>query len=139
MEMLPKAKRQELLAVIEPLRAKVVQWRKTRQSHESMPEPLWEEATRLARRYSVASVQGILRIDYRGLQRRALGSVAAPRAAKTPAGFMELPPLLPTPRPPEPPEHIVELEDGTGRRLTVKGSGGNPAEWVALAQALWRA
>ena len=134
--MLPKGKRRELVAIIEPLRAKVVQWRKTRRSDEHMPEPLWEEATRLARRYSVASVHGILRIDYRGLQRRALGAATVPRPAKPSAGFVELPPLLPAVRGPEP---IVELEDGAGRRLTVRGCGGNLAEVVALVQALWRA
>ena len=100
-----------------------------------MPEPLWEEAIALAKAYGVSPVQRILRIDYRGLERRALGIVKPPAKARPVAGqsFVELPALTA-----RRPEHLVELEDGTGRRLSVKVAAGHLAEVLPLAQAFWR-
>ena len=135
MEMLHQDRRQELLTAIAPLREKVEQWRKSRRANEHMPEGLWEEATVLARTYGVAAVQGILRIDYRGLKRRALGLAAQSSGPKAPARFMELPPIMAATRRAE---HTVELEDGDGRRLTVRVCGGNLAEMLPFVQAFWR-
>jgi hypothetical protein len=80
-------------------------------------------------------VQRILRIDYRGLEYRALG-VRKTSAKGRPAGaaFVE----LPAPPSPRRVEHSVELEDGAGRRMSVKVCGGNLAELLPLAQAFWR-
>ena len=101
-----------------------------------MPEPLWEEAIALAKVYGVSPVQRILRIDYRGLERRALGIIkpAAKAAGRAAAPkFVELP-CLPSRRP----EHLVELEDSTGRKLSLKVAAGYLAEVLPLAQAFWR-
>jgi hypothetical protein len=75
-----------------------------------MPETLWEGAVELAKLYGVSPVQKILRIDYRGLQRRTLGILkpagTARAAARAPArSFIELPSL-----PAHRAEHLVELE-----------------------------
>ena len=81
-------------------------------------------------------MQRILRIDYRGLERRALGIVKRPAPGASRAAqprFVELPTLTG-----RRPEHLVELEDGTGRKLTVKVSGGSLTDLVPLAQAFWR-
>jgi hypothetical protein len=100
-----------------------------------MPEALWEAAVELAKVYGVSAVQGILRIDYRGLERRALGIVKPPSKARVPGGpsFVELP-LLPARRA----EHLIELEDGTGRQLSLKVAAGHLAEVLPLVQAFWR-
>ena len=103
-----------------------------------MPESLWEGATQLAKEFGVSPVQGILRIDYRGLEYRATGvdksngTAKAPPAAK--AAFVELPALVS----PRRAEHLIELEDAAGRKMTVKVCGGNLAELLPLAQAFWR-
>ncbi len=134
MIMLSKDKRAELVAKLEPLRQQVEAWRKARRPNEHMPEAFWEPATELAREYGLAPVQGILRIDYRGLQRRVSG-VRLPTLPKKPlAGFVELP-ALPAPRRCE---HTVELEDAGGRRMSVKLCGGNLAELAPLIQAFWK-
>jgi len=134
MIMLSKEKRVELVAKIEPLRQQVEAWRKTRRPNEHMPESFWEPATELAKEYGLAPVQGILRIDYRGLQRRVLG-VRLPTPPKKPvARFVELPALSP----PRRCEHTLELEDAGGRRMSVKLSGGSLAELAPLIQAFWR-
>lgn len=132
--MLPKAKREELVGKIEPLRQQVEAWRKTRRPNEHMPESFWEPATQLAKEYGLAPVQGILRIDYRGLQRRVSG-VRLPAPPKKPiARFVELPALSA----PRRCEHTLELEDAGGRRMSVKLCGGNLAELAVLIQAFWK-
>ena len=134
MIMLPKDKREELVAKIEPLRQQVEAWRKTRRPNERMPESFWEPATQLAKEYGLAPVQGILRIDYRGLQRRVSG-VKPPTAPKKPmASFVELAALSA----PRRCEHTVELEDAGGRRMSVKLSGGSLSELAPLIQAFWK-
>jgi hypothetical protein len=134
MIMLPKDKREELVAKIEPLRQQVEAWRKTRGPNEHMTESFWEPATQLAKEYGLAPVQGILRIDYRGLQRRVLGVKAPTPPKRTMAQFVELPALSA----PRRCEHTLELEDAGGRRMSVKLCGGNLAELAALIQAFWK-
>jgi len=134
MKMLSKEKREELKAKIQPLHQHVEAWRKTRGRNEHMPESLWEEATELAKIYGLAPVQGILRIDYRGLQRRVSGIRMPSHPKKPKASFVELAPLSPARRS----EHTVELEDAAGRRMTIRVCGGDLAELVSLAQAFWK-
>ena len=99
-----------------------------------MPESFWDPATQLAKEYGLAPVQGILRIDYRGLQRRVSGERLSTQPKKPMARFVELPALAPARRC----EHTVELEDVGGRRMTIKLSGGSLAELAALIQAFWK-
>ena len=129
---------EELRARIEPLRQQVESWRKNKVGNEHMPEVFWEGAIELAKVYGVSPVQRILRIDYRGLERRALGVVKPPAKARVSSppvrpGFIELPSLSPRRV-----EHLVELEDGTGRKLSLKVAAGHLAEVLPLAQAFWR-
>jgi hypothetical protein len=125
----------ELKGRIEPLLQQVENWRKTKGKNETMPEPLWKEAIGLAKVYGVSPVQKILRIDYRGLERRALG-IIKPAAKAGPVGgpsFFELPSL-----PARRAEHLVELEDGTGRKLSLKIAAGHLAEVLPVVQSFWR-
>ena len=129
---------QELKARIEPLRQELETWRKNKTGNQLTPETFWAGAVELAKLYGVSPVQKILRIDYRGLERRTLGirkAVGKARAAQpTPArSFIELPSL-----PPRRVEHLVELEDGTGRKLSLKVAAGHLADVLPLAQAFWR-
>ena len=135
MNAITRDRHEELKGRIEPLRQQVEEWRKHKGSNEKMPEPLWEGAIELAKLYGVSPVQRILRIDYRGLERRALGINKPAAKARTAVGpsFIELPSL-----PARRPEHLVELEDGTGRKLSLKVAVGHLAEVLPLAQAFWR-
>jgi hypothetical protein len=135
MNAITRERHEELKGRIEPLRQQVENWRKNKGSNHKMPNPLWEEAIALAKVYGVSPVQKILRIDYRGLERRALGINKGPAKARL-AGqtsFIELPSL-----PARRAEHLVELEDGTGRKLSLKVATGHLAEVLPLAQAFWR-
>jgi len=130
----------ELKIRIEPLCQRVATWRQHKAGNEHMPEALWAGAIGLAKIYGVSPVQRILRIDYWGLERRALGILKPPAKARpvvrqpaAPQGFIELPSLSPRRA-----EHLVELEDGTGRKLSLKVAAGHLAEVLPLAQAFWR-
>jgi len=68
---------------------------------------------------------------YGGRRPGAAGTKVSEKAAAT---FVELPAVAPMRRV----EHVVELEDATGRRMTMKISGGAVAELLPLAQAFWR-
>lgn len=120
---------------IGPLRHQVETWRKNKHGAEHMPEALWDGAIELAKVYGVSPVQRILRIDYRGLERRTLG-VIKPVGKKPPVreSFVELPPLSV----PRRAEHSIELEDGAGRKMVLKLGGGSLAEIAPLVQAFWR-
>ena len=136
MNMITPERREELVAKIEPLRQQVEGWRQSRGRNEHMPQALWDAATELAKSYGVSPVQRILRIDYRGLEYRALGIRKGKGKLLRPAGatFVELPALVS----PRRAEHTVELEDGAGRKMTVKVCAGNLAELIPLVQAFWR-
>ena len=103
-----------------------------------MPEELWAPAAELAKEYGVSPVQGILRIDYRGLERRVFGGRRPgrelARVGKSSEAFVEVPLLAP----PRRVEHTVELEDAMGRRMRLRFTGGQLAELLPLAEAFWR-
>lgn len=135
---------EELKARIEPLRQRVEDWRRNKTRNEHTPQEFWPEAVELAKRYGVSAVQRILRVDYRGLERRTFGIVKSAskaakargdRAAEGPvaASFVELASL-----PARRAEHLVELEDGNGRKLSLKVAAGHLAEVLPLTQAFWR-
>ena len=134
MNAITRERHEELKGRIEPLLQQVENWRKSKGMNEKMPEPLWKEAIGLAKVYGVSPVQRILRIDYRGLERRALGIVKSASKAG-PVGrpsFIELPSL-----PARRVDHLVELEDGTGRKLSLKIAAGHLAEVLPVVQSFW--
>ena len=132
-----QANREELATKIEPLRLQVEAWRKSRPPGQRMPEALWEAATQLAKEYGVSPVQRVLGVDYRGLEYRATGidkTKSGKPAPPVKTTFVELPTLAA----PRRAEHTLELEDATGRKMTMKVCGGSLAELLPLAQAFWR-
>ena len=135
--MAPRA-RQKLPVEIEALAKRLDAYRKQRQRRRCLPESIWNQAAELARRHGVFRVQEALRLNYCVLKRRmeALASpspevVRALPIKQSPA-FVELsvPPLASG-------GTILELEDRTGRKLTVRLAGENGVELVELARVLW--
>jgi hypothetical protein len=127
-------------AAIEALLNRLNAYRKQRQRPRCLPENLWMQAAELARQYGVSRVQRALRLNYYDLLQRvealpALAVEATPAIPQnTTSAFVEL--KVP---------HtslanaatILELEDRTGRKLTVRLAGENGVELVELARALW--
>jgi len=131
---------QKVPAEIEALKNRLNAYRKQRQRPRCLPENLWMQAAGLARQYGVSRVQRALRLNYYDLLQRvealpALTVEAAPAVPKnTLPAFVELkvPPASLANA-----ATILEVEDRTGRKLTVRLAGDNGVELVELARVLW--
>lgn len=118
------------------LQAQIKTWRQRQVGRPHLPETFWEAAAAHARTEGVSRVSRTLRLDYYRLQRRLLGGPNETLDSVPPAGFMELklaPPLSPSVA-----GGLVELVAGPDRRLLIH-TGSDPAAWVALAEAFWKA
>ena len=112
-------------------------WRRRQQGRSCLPSAVWEGATHLARIHGVSHVARTLRIDFYKLQRRVEDSPVAEQSAPpaASASFIELKVDPAVPR--SGPGGVVELSDGSQRRLRLK-TGYDPALWMALAESFWR-
>ena len=132
--------RQRLPAEIEALTNRLEAYRHSPRKERRLPESLWTQAAELARQYGVCRVQRALHLNYYALKQRAeefpASAVEPVRAVppNTSPAFVEL----------KVPASslagaatILELEDGSGRKLSVRLAGEHGGELVALACALW--
>jgi hypothetical protein len=119
---------------VEPLRCQLEAWRQARKHGEHIPESLWEAAAKLAGAFGVGRVSRALGVGYYALKERAQDGGQLSRSGHQAAAFIELP--LPTPIPRS--DHLVELEDGRGAKMTLRLAPGSGSEVLALAQAFWR-
>ena len=121
-------------AEVEDLQRQIEQWRHARRHREPMPEPLWREAARLARRHSVARISRFIRLDYYTLKQRveSLDAAGVADHEKTPA-FVELvlPPGAPVP------ECTIELEHPRGGRMRIQVKGAGVPDLAALSRSFW--
>ena len=119
---------------IEPVRRQLEAWRRTRQPRERIPEPLWSAMTKLARTYGVSPVSAALRVEYYALKDRVAGSpkVTSVSASSLPT-FVELkpPPIS------QPTGCRVEVEDGSGNKMTLRLDSGVGLDAIAMIQAFW--
>jgi len=122
--------------VLEELQRRFAAWRSAGAKGRRIPEALWEAAAVAARELGVNRVSRAIGLDYTRLKRRVLGD-GAPQAeaSATATGpvFVE----LPLDSVAQLPECVVEFE-GVRGRFTIRLAGHNPADVVALAEALSR-
>ena len=116
------------------LRHQLDSWRQRQPGRPRLPAALWDAAALLAQAHGVSRVSQTLRIDYYKLQRRTL--TPTPASPTAPPAFLEL--RLDSQAPRQEAVGAVELFDGPQRRFRLE-TGANPAAWVALAEAFWRA
>ena len=116
-------------------------YRNSPRKQRQLPESLWAQAAKLARHYGVGRVQRALRLNYYNLKQR-VAALSTPALEPVraipkngPPAFVEfrVPPTASVP----PAAVIVEVEDRTGRKLTVRLAAAQGGEVVALARALW--
>lgn len=122
---------------IHELRQQLNSWRQRQRGRPHLPGSLWQSAAALARAHGVSYVARSLGISFYRVQRLVNESVAqAAPLPVHPSGFVELkltaPPASGTSR------GTVELVSGPNRRLLIH-TGADPAAWVALAEAFWKA
>jgi hypothetical protein len=120
--------------VVDQLRKRIEEWRRSGRKGMAMPEPLWAEACAMAKQYSVYQVARALGIDYVTLKRRA-ETVPKKAQRKVPTTrFVELSPALVGPAASGP---VVELSDTAGAKLTVRLPPGSAVEIGNLVGQIW--
>jgi hypothetical protein len=131
-------------ARLEAGRRRFERWRRTRQGHSRIPEPLWTSAVKLAGAYGLCRTARALGLDYNALKRRVAsadphaspGQKTAqqkPAAQETATAFVE---LVPSERAGLP-ECIIELEDPRGAKMRVHLKGVEAPDLAALSRSFW--
>ena len=87
----------------------------------------------MARIHGVSRVSRLLRVQYYALRDRAKAApVATPKPASDP--FIEIPLTTPT----APAACVVELEDRSGSKMTLRLAPTNGVDALVLVEAFWR-
>lgn len=124
--------------VLEEAQRRFASWRGTGRKGRRIPEDLWQAATLAARELGVNPVSRAIGLDYMRLKRRVAGSDGvSPQTKRSPTTteptFVELAMGTVT----RMAECVVEFEGARGK-FTLRLAGHNPADVVALAEALSR-
>jgi len=114
------------------LQRQLEQFRSTQPRRTRLPEPVWQAAIELARRYGVYAVAHPLRLDYTRLKKR-LGTVPGPRRKRAKPGFVE----LIAPRSATLEECIIEFESADRGKMRIQWKSPTPPDWAGLLRA-WR-
>ena len=120
---------------LEEVRKQFENWRRERKKGGRIPQRLWQAAAGLSDRHSVGKIATALALDHGRLKQR----IAAPgllrgesqRRAGTEIEFVSIGATSMAHA------DVVELEDGSGRRLKVHLVGAGSARLIEVAKALW--
>jgi len=123
------------LAAIARVQPELTAWRQRRKVREPIPGSLWRAMVSLARRYGLSPVAQALKVNYTALKQHLMTSARAPGSgAGLTAKFVE----VPLTGWPGGSQCIIELEDGSGSKLTLRLAQADGAHALAVAQGLWR-
>lgn len=125
--------RQKLPAPLAALAGRLEAYRNKPRRQRRLPEALWREAALLALEHGVCRVQQALRLSYPDLKRR-VRALSLPAAKSTRPAFVE---LQVSPNALAGGAAVLELEDGRGRRLTLRLASEDSAKLAAAVSALW--
>ncbi len=122
---------------LEEVRKQFENWRRERKKGGRIPQRLWHAAAGLSDRHTVGKIATALALDHGRLKQR----IAAPnplggesqRPAVTGIEFVSIGAMSTAHA------DVVELEDGTGRRLKVHVVGAGSGRLIEVAKALWEA
>jgi len=89
----------------------------------------------LARRYGLSPVAQALKVNYTALKQHLIAGASAPRSRSGPtANFVE----VPLTGWPGGSQWVIEMEDGSGSKMTIRLAQTDGAHALAVAQGLWR-
>jgi len=122
------------LAALKRLRARIDDWRSSREKLHPMPAELWREAASLARELGVNPVRSALGLNFESLKRHLEDEAVALGSASGAPKFVELSgaQVLGAPTPDGP---VVELCDASGARLMVRLAAGSTLDVTGLVEA----
>ena len=107
-------------------------WRDQRKQGWKIPKQLWQEAVQLSERHSTGEIASVLGLNLHRLEQRITSFHGTPQPQRnTGMGFVSVGTLSMAPA------TVVELEDGTGRKVKVHLSGAPTGTVIDVAKALW--
>jgi len=121
-----------LPAEVEGVRVRLEKWRAQRRAGQRIPEDVWADAARVARRHGLSHVCQALGLDYKGLKRRTqLSEQPSCSTVEGEGVFVELAAAA---------EHVglrcvVELEKGNGAKLRVSVGDASAVDWCRVKEA----
>jgi hypothetical protein len=127
-------RREPVPRAIAALGRRVARWRASREKRSPMPEPLWQEARRLASMYGVSRVCRHVGLGYASLQQRVEASRDQPTQEKAnESGFVELSAsqILGAS---SMAQTVLELSDRQGTRLTLRLAAGSDLDVKGLVE-----
>jgi hypothetical protein len=115
------------------LQQRIDVWRRTREKPGRMPEGLWREAAKLARKHGVNPVKEALGLDYYSLRGRVDGAKrrGKTRSAGRSPTFVEVRPVRETLS-----GNVLEIEKPGGTKVTVRLC--SAADVAAVLESFWR-
>ena len=107
-------------------------WRDQRKPGWKIPKQLWQAAVQLTDRHSVVEIATVLGLNLDRFEQRISAFHGNPQSQRNTAmGFVSIGTLSMAPA------TVVELEDGTGRKVKVHLSGAPTGTVIDVAKALW--
>ena len=120
---------------LEEVQKQFENWRRERKKGGRIPQRLWQAAAGLSDRHSAGRIATALALDHGRLKQRIAEPGCFGGESQRPVGteieFVSIG-ALPTAH-----ADVVELEDGSGRRLKVHLVGAGSARLIEVAKALW--
>lgn len=122
---------------LDELRARIDEWRRTRETRSPMPDELWRDAAELGRELGAYRVMRALSVNYGSLKRRMHPDEESAATSTGLGGFIELrgEQILGAGAPTG---SSIELESADGTRLTVRLASGSALDVVALVETFRR-
>jgi len=113
---------------IEQVGERLDKWRKIKKHRESIPKDIWQDATELAKKYSINTVSKTLRLSYTDLKDRVCGPSKPKPKKRRSSDFIEIgqPFLIP--------EATLEMENKKGSHLKISFKGRTDFDLMALAK-----
>ena len=132
-------KTQAIPARLEAGRRRFERWRRTRQGHSRIPEPLWTSAVKLARAYGLCRTARTLCLDYNALKQRVAsvcpGDSLGGKTARAKAARQNTAVQKKTVQ--ETATAFVELEHPHGAKMRIHLKGATAPDLAALGRSFW--
>jgi hypothetical protein len=125
-----------LPALVDSVRRRFEDWRRTRRVLSRIPEPLWAAAVEMAGTCGMSHTAKTLRVNFNALRKRVEHQAAAvPRSPEenTVTTFLE---LAPPPRVGSC-QCTMELEDDSGAKMRVHLQSAEAPDLAALSRSFW--
>jgi hypothetical protein len=122
----------EFLAEVGPVREELAAWRGNPGRERKIPSTVWDQATVLAKKYSVQAVSKVLKLSHGDLKRHVTGGKGRPRPEPGPRpAFIEVKPESP----PEGLACVIELTKGSGTRMRISLQSAGWVDWCRIKEA----